>query len=533
VRPPETVTDPAILDAYLEDASGASPGVATGLVRPDSLAEASALLRDTLPARVPVLCQAARTSLTSGAVPQRDLVVSVERMTAIGSIAAGGDRATVRVDPGVRLDRLREHLAQAGWYYPPVPTYEQAMVGGTVATNAGGAATFKYGVTRQWVRGLSVLLFNGDLLEIERGQAVAAPGESFELALTDGQRLSVPAPGYVLPPLRKISAGYFGGGAVDLVDLFVGSEGTLGMIVSVTLDLVPLPPTVVTGLAFLDSPARALDLASDLRLAALRAREQRDLEAPDVRAIESIDANGLDLLRQSGAESRLRIRIPPSSRAALLFEIELTERLDNEQAQSLLLDVMEAEAGAVRRGPLAGLFGLLVDHGALETLELAFPEDHDRRRALKEFREAVPQRVNEILVERRRDDARIKKIAGDFIVPFDQLAAMIPRYEQAFADRGLEYAIWGHLSDGNLHPNALPRSGVEVEAARAAVLELAQHVVRAGGAPLSEHGVGRDSLKQELLRRFLGAGAIEEMRRIKRAIDPVGRFGRGVLFPPD
>ena len=125
----------------------------------------------------------------------------------------------------------------------------------------------------------------------------------------------------------------------------------------------------------------------------------------------------------------------------------------------------------------------------------------------------------------------MKKIAGDLIVPYDRLSEVIPVYERAFATRGLPYAVWGHLSDGNLHPNALARNGAEVKLGVEAVFECAEAAVRAGGCPLSEHGVGRDPVKQELLRRFLGDGAIEQMRAIKRTLDPAARFGRGVLFP--
>ena len=100
----------------------------------------------------------------------------------------------------MRLRDLQERLATEGLYYPPVPTYQEAMLGGTVSTNAGGAATFKYGVTRQWVRGLRVLLHNGDLLVLERGEAVVRRGESFAIALSDGRELRVPTP--VTPATR-------------------------------------------------------------------------------------------------------------------------------------------------------------------------------------------------------------------------------------------------------------------------------------------------------------------------------------------
>jgi len=529
-RPPEVVRDPDVLEGYLEDASGAAPGRARGLARPADEAELAALLESTLAERTPVLCQAARTSLTAGAVPHDELVISFEKMMKVEPVEGAGGAATVRVQPGVRLDVLREELAAGGWYYPPVPTYEQAMIGGTVATNAGGAATFKYGVTRQWVQGLTVVLFNGDLLELERGQAVARRDDHFRIGLSDGEELTVPVPDHRLPDLKKTSAGYHSADALDLVDLFVGSEGTLGAVSSVTLGLVPLPPAVVTGLVFLDLGDRALALASQLREAAARARADDDPRGPDIRAIESIDENGLELLRTTGEARRLRIPVPGSARAALLFEMELAEHVDNESAHELALQVIEG-GQPTDDSSLVRLFAILRDHDALDSLEVAFPEDVERARALKEFREAVPRRVSEMLRERRNACPQIKKVAGDLIVPFEHIGEMMRFYEERFRARGLEFAIWGHLSDGNLHPNALPRDADEVNAGVECVLEFAERAMRLGGCPLSEHGVGRDPLKQEILSRFVGKAALGRMREIKRSLDPHWRFAPGVLFP--
>ena len=530
VAPPPIAREAELLEGYLEDASAAPPGRAIGLCRPSSEAELAAVLRASSPAGTPVLFQAARTSLTGGAVPQDELVISVERMGAIGRIVpTTPGRASVTVEPGVRLSELREALARAGWYYPPVPTYDAAMIGGTVATNAAGAATFKYGATRSWVRALRVVLECGDVLEIERGRHLARRGETFSIELADGTRLDVPVPDYVLPPLKKISAGYFSADPLDLIDLFIGSEGTLGAFSALTLDLVPLPAGVVTVLLFTPSGARAYELAAELRRAALAARGRAGSREPDVRAIEAVDRHGLELLRASGEAARLRVQVPDGAGMALLVEVELASPDDVAGAEDAALHALERDAGT--DGPLERLFGMLSRHGVLEDAQVALPGDETRRRKLSEFREAVPRRVNELLRQRRAAAPGVKKIGGDLVVPFEQLPHMMSLYESGFRARGLQHAVWGHLSDGNLHPNALPRDAREVAEAERAMLEFADEAVRRGGSPLSEHGVGRDPLKQELLRRFLGPQAIESMRRIKRALDPRARLGRGVLFP--
>jgi D-lactate dehydrogenase (cytochrome) len=129
-------------------------------------------------------------------------------------------------------------------------------------------------------------------------------------------------------------------------------------------------------------------------------------------------------------------------------------------------------------------------------------------------------------------DPRIDKTAGDMVVPFDRFEDMLAIYREGYERRGLDYAIWGHISDGNVHPNVIPRSYEDVVAGREAILEFGREVVKLGGSPLAEHGVGRSSLKQRLLRELYGDAGIAEMRAIKRAIDPDGKMAPGVIFEP-
>ncbi len=529
VAPTAIVRDRDVVAGYLEDASGTPPGHAAGVARVESEAQASALLADTRSSGEAILFQAARTSLTAGAVPRGEIVVSVERMRAIGPIERrpGGGRALV--EPGVRLDDLRRELERSELYYPPVPTYEQAWIGGAVSTNAGGAASFKYGATRAWVRALRVVLEDGDVIEVERGEELARPGGELAVRRTDGSITRVPVPRYTLPPVKKLSAGYHAGDPLDLVDLFIGAEGTLGLITRVTLDLVPLPAGLVTALVFVPDLERSIALADDLRRAALAARAAGDARGPDVRAIEVVDARGLALVSEAGDAARLRVRVPAAAGAAVFLDLELAERPSTAALEETLAAAVDGSTGA--DSPVARLLAILGRHASYDEMELALPGDETRRAALRELREAVPRRVSELLAARRHAAPGVRKVAGDLIVPFDRVAEIVACYEAGFRARGLDHAIWGHLSDGNLHPNALARNEREVELGIEALHEFAEAATRLGGAPLSEHGVGRDPIKQRMLRRFLGDAAIAEMRAIKRALDPTFRLAPGVLFP--
>jgi D-lactate dehydrogenase (cytochrome) len=145
----------------------------------------------------------------------------------------------------------------------------------------------------------------------------------------------------------------------------------------------------------------------------------------------------------------------------------------------------------------------------------------------------VPAAVNARVGRAKQTiDPRIEKTAADMIVPFDRFDDLLSFYDEEFQRRRLDAAVWGHISDGNLHPNVIPRSIADVESGKEAILAFGREVIRMGGSPLAEHGVGRNPVKQQLLRELYGDEGIEEMRRIKRAIDPEWKLSPGVLFPP-
>ena len=142
--------------------------------------------------------------------------------------------------------------------------------------------------------------------------------------------------------------------------------------------------------------------------------------------------------------------------------------------------------------------------------------------------EGVNRRVGEAA---RRLGAAVAKTAADMVVPYERFAASLDLFRRAFGARGLDYAIWGHISDGNVHPNVIPRSVDDVARGREAILECGRAVVDLGGCPLAEHGVGRNPVKQALLGQLYGDAGVAEMRAVKAALDPEGKLAPGVLFP--
>jgi D-lactate dehydrogenase (cytochrome) len=521
--------DPAIVASFLSDAAHVAGGYAAGVAFPRSEAEVASLVRNA----ERVLPVGAQSSLTGGATPRGELVLSTRALSMIGDVigpvlsafakatadrrsspeASGGwlDRPdghhTIRVGAGVPLTTLQTTLTASRLYYPPVPTFEGAFVGGTISTNAAGAATFKYGSTRPWVAGITVVLANGEVLDLRRGEVTATPDGIFEVELPSGGTIVVPVPTYRMPNVAKLSAGYYATPAMDLIDLFIGSEGTLGVIVEATLRVIPRPRRAVA-LIRCDSDSQAVTVTGALRGESLARRSAKG-EGGSVSAIEYMDARALRVV-PNDAFARAGVARPDGDSVLLMVHIE----------------VESDDAAAFER-----LQDLLDSCDVADEATIASPDDDRGQQKLLELREAVPASVNAVVAAAKaRAHPDIEKTAGDMVVPFSRLAESIALYRQAFESRGLEYAIWGHVSDGNLHPNLIPRTLEDMTRGREAILEIARGVIGMDGAPLAEHGVGRSALKQRLLRELYGEDGIEQMRAVKRALDPNWKLAPGVLF---
>ena len=474
-------------------------GAAAGIAFPTTTRDVAALVASA----TRVLAIGAQSSLTGGATPRGDVLIGTRGLASM----AEPEHGIVRVGAGVPLVDLQRALAARHLYYPPVPTYDGAFVGGTIATNAAGPATFKYGAVRAWVHGITVVLPSGEVVDITRGEISASETGTFEIQTAAGQVLEISLPTYVMPAVPKLSAGYFARPHMDLIDLFIGSEGTLGTIVEASLRTRSRPRRTVALIQCLGD-AQALNLTAALRAAARDASSGRG--ALDVSAIEYMDGRALRAAQDLAFE-RAGVRRPPAEAVLLLVQIESGD--DTDAALAELAETL-ARCG-IDADPI------LADAG-----------DERAAQRLFDLREAVPAGVNALVARAKQTvHPAIEKTAGDMVVPFEHLGDALAIYRAAFERRGLDYAIWGHVSDGNLHPNVVPHSLDDVVRGREAILDIGQQVMALGGAPLAEHGVGRSALKQRLLRDMYGQAGIEQMRAVKRVLDPTWKMAPGVLFP--
>jgi FAD/FMN-containing dehydrogenase len=409
-------------------------------------------LLEIVTARVPLTIMGARTGLTGGCVPQGGWAISLEKFQRL-EVFPG--RAIV--GPGVSLDALQTAASRAGQFYAPDPTERTASIGGTIATNASGSRSFRYGSTRRHVLGLRVALMDGHVLDIHRGD-----------------KIDFAVPALLLPDTTKNTAGYQLAPGMDWIDLFTGSEGTLGIVTEAELQLLPAPADVLAGVVFLISDAAALDVVDAWR------------RIPGLRMIEYFDANSLDFLRPHYSE------IPGRAGAALLIEQENGD-----------IDFW------AERAPEDSWFAA---------------SDQDRER-FRRFRHALPELVNDTM--RRRG---FLKLGSDYAVPLARNREMLAFYHAELRQHALDYVIFGHIGDAHVHVNILPKSQAEFETGQRLMLDFARHAVELGGTVSAEHGLGKR--KAHLLALQYTPAQIEAMREVKRRLDPRWLLNRGNLFAP-
>ena len=491
------------IQSFLADASNTAGGRAERVLFPESAEEVARALFEAARALTPVTVAGAGTGIVGGRVPLGGVVLSTARLNRVGEFvreASGGGWA--RAGAGVVLSDFQRAAKARGLLYTPDPTEGSCYLGGTVATNASGARTFKYGPTRGYVRALQVALTTGDLVELRRGEVFADASGGVRLPLAVGRSIEARLPTYTMPATRKHAAGYFTRPGMDLVDLFVGSEGTLGVITEVELTLLPQPEGVLAGVVFFKAEESLLAFVRDARELSLKTRaaggslDARGVEGLDARALEYFDAEALNFLRERYA------MVPLGAAGAVFFEQETTP--ENEEAL------------------MGAWLELCERHDALGD-ESWFGTNEPDRAEMRSFRHALPVMVNEWLARRGQ-----RKVSTDMAVPDEAFPEMLRFYKETLRAGRLKYVIFGHIGDNHVHVNILPRDDAEQAAARETYARFVERAVSLGGTISAEHGVGK--IKREYLRALYGERHLREMAELKRAFDPACVLGRGNVF---
>ena len=439
------VIDPERLEPYGRDESelGSFPPDAAVLVT--SAEEVRRIFAVATRHRVPVVPVAARTGKSGGSLAlQGGIAVSLERMNRILEIRP--EDLTARVEPGVINGVLQAEVERHGLFYPPDPnSLDTCTLGGNVAENAGGPRALKYGVTRDYVLGLTVVLPTGEILRTGRRTI-------------------------------KGVAGY------DLTGLFVGSEGTLGIVTEITLKLLPRPRHVATALVcFADLGAAARAVARVLA------------EGVIPRCLELMDDTSLQAVAKSAP-----FRFPPSAGAALLVEAD-----GNDEEQVLAETVRVAE---MVRGEAQG--------------EVIVAQNEAQRRQIWETRKFLSTSLKAL---------HPRKLAEDVAVPRSRIPDMVAASREIAQRHGVAVATYGHSGDGNLHVNILFDTEAQRPAVERAVAEVLRAAVDLGGTITGEHGVGL--AKRDFLEYEQGRDVVAVQRRLKALFDPLGILNPGKIFP--
>lgn len=477
----------ADLAAFLSDESRLEGGRADEVAWPETAADVSRLLAEAQAARRPVTISGAGTGVVGGRVPRGGLVIATDRFTQVGPIRVGPDgNARMRVGAGVALSVVQDTAAASGFLYPPDPTEAGSWIGGNIATNASGARSFRFGPTRRYVAALSVVLPDGTILELERGAHRARDGR-FVIPRAGRDPLVVPAPDWDPPATSKHVAGYYSAKDMDLVDLFIGSEGTLGVVIDADLMLLRAPEETLSGILFFPADEHAFALVD----------EARDGSDPLISpmCLEYFAESALEVLRGRG------ISMPTPAGAAIFFE---------QPATTGDLEVR-----------LSAWVELASRHGASEDSWLA--DTATNQRAFREFRHLLPVTVNETLAKRR-----VRKVSTDTAVPRGRLAEMLRAFRDVIDGERLERVEFGHVGNDHVHVNIVPRDDREQQVARELYGRLLEIAVAMGGSVSGEHGLGKT--KARYLRLQYPPETIEKMRVIKRALDPAGILGQGTLL---
>lgn len=505
---------------YLRDESH-TVGRAEYIAFPRSEEEVRRVLRWAWEREIPVTVQGGRTGISAGCVPHGGLILSLTRMNrAEGCRRLADGRYSFLVQPGTVLSEFGkwveskkfdtrgwdgESLAAYGdfcrdgeFFFSPDPTERSACVGGMAACNASGARSYFYGPTRPHILSLRAVLTDGRTVSLRRGERFAR-GLEFELPCEDGSVLSGTLPAYTMPDTKNTS-GYFCRPDMDLIDLFIGSDGTLAVLTRLELALLPSPAYQWCVNAYFMEEGQAMAFVRSVRDHGQKAA-----------AIEYFDGDALNILRRQRAENPAFSALPPvpdGAAAAVCVELHDDDRENIQNRLFELGDKLTAAGGREEDTQVA--------RTAADVATLKF------------FRHAIPESVNMLIAQRKKIDPIITKLGTDMAVPDDKLEEVVALYRRGLKETGLESAVWGHVGNNHLHVNILPRNGEDYRRGKALYAQWARAVTDMKGAVSSEHAVGKS--KADFLEIMYGTAHINEMRALKRVFDPRGLLGQDSLF---
>lgn len=487
--------------AYLRDESK-TEGAAEAIFFPENFNDAARLVRRLSEEGRKITVSGARTGVVGGAVPHGGALLSTEKLKRISGITKNGvtGRYLITAEAGVTLSELNRYVDSFDfpdgkkYFYPVNPTEPGATIGGMVSGNSSGSRSYKFGPTRNYICALKILLSSGEILNLSRH--VAKNSFNFEFVSESGKKYSFNMPDYRFAAIKN-NAGIYRVLGMDLLDIFIGSEGTLGIVLEAGLMLEQRPETELGIMSFFLSENAALAAVSGLRF------------DPDIYAIEYFDRGALDLLTQE-RKAKPSAGIPefsPDSCAALYLEFGI-EKSALEAKYDFLSGVLEKNGSSMDTA-----------WGGTENREME---------KLRNFRRMLPETVNNFLSFVKIQYPEIYKISSDIAVPQEKFPELMEVYRMKLSSSGLKYIIFGHVGECHLHMNILPHNPEEMSKGKAIYREIVSRAVELGGTISAEHGIGK--IKREYLPLMYSETEISRMRMIKEYFDPGMLLNPGNIF---
>ena len=476
---------------YLKDASN-TKGFCDAVAYPENTRDIINILEDANKKKIKVTVCGNRTGLTGASVPMGGIVLSTEKMNKILEI--NPDKKFAIIESGVLLSDFLNEIKTQNLYYPPDPTELNCFIGGTVATNASGAKTFKYGPTREFILGMEIVLPTGETLKLERGENFAKKNNLF-LKTNSGKTYELH-----LPKMKSIhtknAAGYLCKENMDAIDLFIGSEGTLGVITKIKLKLLNSPEDTISCVIFFLEETTALDFLEEARDLSHKNRKSKNDISINALALEFFDEKSLKFLVNDFST------IPDNAKAAVWFEQECTK-----DSFDSILEVWNT---------------LMQKHDVNEEFSWFASTEIDKEK-IKDFRHAISWKVNEYVARNN-----FRKLGTDVAVPDKSFSEFYFTLQKWTKQSNIDTITYGHFGNSHIHLNFLPKNDSEFNQSKDLYNKICEEAVRLDGTISAEHGIGKN--KTDLLKMMYGEKAIKEMFAIKKTLDPNFLLGYGNIF---
>lgn len=486
-------------------------GNAERVYLPETEEELAGLMREASASATPVTVSGFRTGLCGGSVPMGGYLVSMERFSSLLGIGREDGRYFIRTQPCVTVNHIvrtvqmkrleglsditdgacSDLLRDPSQYsYPVDPTEMDGSIGGNIAANASGARTFKYGPTRDWVRSLRLMLADGRTVRITRGEHTAV-GRRFDCDV-DGVRFAFDIPGYDFNTSVKNAAGLYSKEGMDLIDLVIGSEGILGIIVEADLWLTEWHP-LISNIVFMPDDGSSLALIDSIR------------HDPVIRPefLEYFDTGSVELIRRTCRTDPTILRPIDGGGSAVFMDLALDDDVETKYER---------------------IFRLIRDNGGDPSMSWVSYDQYDRKRMFA-FRHSVPKAIFDYVATLKDCIPAINKMGTDMSVPEEHNLTMMGYYDRILRESGLEYVVFGHM--GNCHPHIeiILKDMEDLRKAKECYDVLALRAFELGGSPSAEHGIGK--LKRGYIGMMYGEEGIRQIRDVKRAFDPKLILNRG------